>query len=120
MVVSVTRGRRVPAIIVVVVASALAAPTASATTRLCGAVLNPYPGTKYEDVDLRRVTATGVSCRTAKRVARGAHRKALRITPDASGFRRLLWDGWSVVGDLRGASDSYVATKRGARVRWRF
>jgi hypothetical protein len=34
--------------------------------------------------------------------------------------RTLTWNGWSVRGDLTGASDSYVATKGDRRVRWRF
>lgn len=81
---------------------------------------DPYPGTRYEGVDLSRITATGATCRTAKRVARGAQRRALGLTPPPSGTRTFSWNGWRVTGDLRGSSDRYVATKAGKRVRWRF
>ena len=101
-----------------VLATTTAAP--SATTRSCGSVSSPYPGTRYAGVDLSRITATGVSCRTARTVARGAHRKALAITPSPNGIRSLTWNGWKVTGDLRPSSDRYVATRRGARVGWRF
>ena len=97
------------------------APTAeAASTRSCSAVLNPYPGTRYDGVDLSQIRATGVSCRRARGVARGAHRKALGLTPPPRGVRRLVWQGWHVAGDLRGSSDRYVATRGGKRVRWRF
>jgi hypothetical protein len=89
-------------------------------TRACRPVLNPYPGTRYEGVDLRRIRAVRVSCRTARVVARGAHRRALSLSPPASGVRRFTWRGWRVTGDLRGASDRYTATRRGARVSWLF
>lgn len=92
----------------------------AAATRACGSVSNPYPGTRYAGVPLSRISATSVSCQRARRVARGAHRKALGITPPSSGRRTFSWDGWRVSGDLRGSSDRYVATKRGSRVRWRF
>jgi hypothetical protein len=92
----------------------------AAATRSCGSIANPYAGTRYEGVDLRRIRATGVSCRIARRVAKGAHRKALGLTPPTSGFRRFTWDGWRVTGDLRGSSDRYVATRGETRVRWLF
>lgn len=97
------------------------APSAiAATTRSCRAVVNPYAGTRYEGSDLRRIRATGVSCATARRVARAAHRKALGQPLPSDGVRRLTWNGWRVSGDLRGSSDSYVATRGSARVRWVF
>jgi len=99
--------------------AALVAP-ASASAKSCADVANPYPGTRYEGVDLTRITATGVTCTTARRVARGAHRRALGL-PVANGpVRRFTWNGWRVTGDLRGSSDAYVATKGDRRVRWRF
>jgi hypothetical protein len=97
-----------------------AASADGAAARSCDPVVNPYPGTRYEGVNLTRIRATGVSCRTARRVARRAHRKALGLTPPASGVRRFTWHGWRVTGDLRGTSDSYVAERGGKRVRWRF
>ena len=42
------------------------------------------------------------------------------MTPPASGIRRFRWDGWRVRGDLRPASDKYVARNGTRRVRWRF
>jgi hypothetical protein len=97
------------------------APTAEgASARACGRIVNPYPDTRYEGADLRRIRATGVSCRRARRVARGAHRKALGLTPPTSGVRRFTWHGWRVTGDLRGSSDRYLARKDGKRVRWLF
>ena len=92
----------------------------AATTRSCGSVSNPDPGTRYAGVDRTRITATGVSCRTARSVARAAHRKALGLPPSATGIRTLTWNGWKVTGDLRPSNDRYVATRRGAKVRWRF
>jgi hypothetical protein len=91
-----------------------------AATRTCRPVVNPYRGTRYDGVDLSHIGATGVSCRTARRVARGAHRKALGMTPSPSAIRRFTWRGWRVTGDLRPASDIYVAARGSSRVRWRF
>jgi hypothetical protein len=108
---------------VVGVACALAgagATSAQAATRSCDRIVNPYKGTRYEGVDLRRIRATDVSCRSARRVVRGAHRKALGSTPPPTGVRRFTYNGWKVSGDLRGSSDRYVATKRDMRVRWVF
>ena len=83
-------------------------------------MVNPYPGTRYEGVDLTRIRATGVTCRKARRVARRAHHKALGITPPPSGVRQFRYHSWQVTGDLRGDSDRYVATRGAKRVRWRF
>jgi hypothetical protein len=98
---------------------AAAAPEA-ASARACLPVINPYPGTRYEGVDLTNIRATGLPCSNARKVARGAHRKALGITPPPSGIRRFQWRGWMVVGDLRPASDRYTAARGGDRVSWRF
>jgi hypothetical protein len=81
--------------------------------------VNPYPDTRYEGVNLSRIRASGVSCVTARRVARGAHRRALGLTPSGP-VRRFTWNGWRVTGDLRGDSDTYVARRDGKTVRWRF
>jgi hypothetical protein len=98
----------------------IAAVAPAATPRSCGSIANPYPGTRYAGADISRITASGVSCRTARSVARAAHRRALGITPSLSGIRTFTWNGWKVTGDLRPSSDRYVATRRGTRVRWRF
>jgi hypothetical protein len=116
--------RRRPAALVaclaLVAVPAIAPAAPAATTRSCGSIPNPYPGTRYAGADIARITATGVSCRTARSVARAAHRRALGITPSLSGIRTFTWNGWKVRGDLRPSSDRYVATRRGTRVRWRF
>jgi hypothetical protein len=65
-------------------AAALAASSAqSATVKRCKAVLNPYPGTRFDDVDLTRIRAAGVSCRAARRVARGAPPQSALTDADA-------------------------------------
>ena len=99
----------------------LAAPAAGAATyKSCKPVVNPYPGTRYEGVDLSSIRVLNGSCNGARLVARGAHRKALGITPGPSPIRRFTWGGWRVTGDLRPASDRYLAVKGSKRVRWRF
>jgi hypothetical protein len=101
--------------------SAMGAPAGrDASPQACARVVNPYPDTRYEGEDLTRIRATGVSCRTARRVARRAHRKALGLPPPLTGVRRFTWHGWRVRGDLRGASDRYAARRDGKRVTWRF
>jgi hypothetical protein len=91
-----------------------------AAARSCRPVRNPYPGTRYEGTDLTRIRASGVTCARARRVARGAHRKGLGMTPPPSGVRRYHWNGWRVTGDLRGDHDRYVAARGAKRVRWVF
>jgi hypothetical protein len=117
------------AAVAVSVALLLVAPTSApaagpvaetGSARSCAPVANPYPGTRYEGEDLKRIRATGISCRRARRVARRAHRKALALPPPLTGVRRFTWNGWRVRGDLRGSSDRYVARKDGKRVTWRF
>ena len=98
----------------------LAVPQAASAAKVCEPVRNPYPGTRFEGVDLTRIRATAVPCSTARRVARRAHRKALRITPTPDGIRRFMWRGWRVGGDLRPPKDRYVARKGDRVVRWRF
>jgi hypothetical protein len=106
-----------------VVATLAVAPSASAasgSSRACEPVRNPYPDTRYEGEDLTRIRALETSCRTARRVARRAHYKALRIPPSRGAVRRFSWRGWRVRGDLRGDHDRYIARKGERRVRWRF
>jgi hypothetical protein len=97
-----------------------AGPAQAAGVHSCKSIANPYAGTRYEGVDLSGIRARGVSCTTARKVVRGAHHKALGLTPPPSGIRTFTWHGWKVTGNLRGDSDSYLATKSGHRVRWRF
>jgi hypothetical protein len=92
----------------------------AASARACAPVVNPYPGTRFEGVNLSKIRTTGLTCPKARKVAKGAHRKALGITPPPSGIRRFQWRGWSVIGNLRPASDKYTATRGDDRVAWRF
>ena len=92
----------------------------AASYRSCKRISNPYAGSRYEGVDLRRVRALRVSCPSARRVVRGAHRKALGITPPPDGIRSFKWRRWRVTGNLRGDTDRYVAKSAGRRVRWVF
>jgi hypothetical protein len=93
---------------------------APADAASCKPVVNPYQGTRYEGVDLRRIHAHGVRCSKARRVVERAHGKALGITPPPSGIRRFTWHGWTVRGDLRPPTDRYVARRHGNRIRWVF
>lgn len=101
--------------------SVVALPSAQAASyKSCDRISNPYAGSRYEGVDLRNVRALKVSCRTSRRVVRGAHRKALGLTPPPSGIRSFRWRRWSVTGNIRGSTDRYVAKSGGRRVRWVF
>jgi hypothetical protein len=110
--------RAVIALLTAVALGALAPSAAQAAA--CKPVENPYPGTRYEGVDLTRIRAEGVRCSTARRVARRGHWKALAAVPDANGIVRVRWRGWRVRGDLKPDHDRYVARKGERRVRWRF
>ena len=101
------------------VAASLVAP-AGASAAKCENVVNPYEGTRYEGVDLSRIRTDGVGCEKARRVARRAHRKALKLVPNPNGILRFEWHSWKVKGDLKPTSDRYVAKRNGKRVRWRF
>jgi hypothetical protein len=92
----------------------------AASARYCRPVVNPFPDTRYAGTDLRRIRATGVSCRVARRVARRAHRKALGLPLPPDGVRRFRWRAWRVRGDLRGPNDRYLARRGDDRVRWIF
>ncbi len=97
------------------------APTAGAASyKSCKPVVNPYAGSRYDGVNLSSIRVRGGSCSGARVVAKGAHRKALGLTPSPDPIRRFVWGGWRVKGDLRGDSDRYLAVKGSKRVRWRF
>jgi hypothetical protein len=115
---SVMTAAAVAALFAVAVPSAYGSPATA--IRVCKPVINPYPGTRYEGVNLSRIRATAVSCRNARRVARGAHRKALGLPLPPDGIRRFRWRKWRVTGDLRPSRDIYVAKHNAKRVRWRF
>jgi hypothetical protein len=109
-----------PVIVLLTAVALVALAPSAAQAAACQPVKNPYPGTRYEGVDLTRIRAEGVRCSTARRVARRAHRKALAAVPSADGIVRVRWRGWRVRGDLKPSSDRYVARKGERRVRWRF
>lgn len=93
-------------------------PSATFASSRCASVSHPYPNSRYSDVGLTRIRATGLSCQTARRVAKGAHAKALGLP--GSAVRRFSWNGWKITGYLSGATDRYVAARGSARVTWRF
>jgi hypothetical protein len=115
---------RLPRFLTALLATAVVLVVAPSVTQAAGVackpIVNPYPGTRYEGVDITHIRAVNMRCRAARPVARGAHRKALGITPPPDGIRRYSWHGWSVTGNLRGAHDKYVARKGTRRVSWRF
>ena len=111
---------RLVAIVIFLGLGFAAAVPGTASARACAPVVNPYPGTRYEGVNLSKIRASGLPCAKARKVAKGAHFKALGITPPPSGIRTFRWRGWTVVGNLRPASDKYTATRGGDRVNWRF
>jgi len=117
-----TRLRRsLPALLATFAACvAMPAPAGAASYVACAPVRDPYPGTRYEGVDLTRIRGLRMTCPATRWVARRAHRRALGLTPPRSGIRRFSWHGWRVTGDLRPATDRYVARKGDRRVRWRF
>ena len=94
----------------------LALVPATSAARSCAPVVNPYPGTTYEGIDLSGIKAKGIGCKRARKVAKGAHRKGLALTPTPAGYLDYVWRGWEVFGNLRPASDTYTATRDGRRV----
>lgn len=92
---------------------------AGAADRRCDPVEGAFAGTRYADVALTGIVASGMRCPRARRVAVGAQRAALGRAP-AGPVLRFRWHGWTVTGDLRPARDRYRAVKPGRSVRWRF
>jgi plastocyanin len=86
----------------------------------CRSVNNPYPNSRYEGIDLTRIRAEGVPCSRARDVARGGHKKGLRMAPPPSGILNYRWHRWTIRGDLRPSHDRYRASRRDNRVQWRF
>lgn len=99
---------------------ALGLPSQGVAAVHCKSISNPYAGTRYKGVDLRKIRAAHVKCREARRVVKGAHKKGLSITPPASGIRYYGWQGWQVRGDIRGDHDHYSARRDGATITWVF
>jgi hypothetical protein len=105
------------------VASCLASQGANGSTdyRACAPVRDVFQGTRYEGSDLYRVRARGVSCQTARRVARNGTELAVAEAPDSTGRVVVSYRNWTVFDDLRRPVDRFVAkAKGGKRVRWLF
>jgi len=109
-------------LVISVVLAGLAVPAgAHAAPKPCKRIVNPYAGTRYEGSDLYRIRARKTTCRTARRVVRRGHRKALADTPDRYGIVRVTYRRWTIAGDLTGDHDHYFATAPGGkRVTWLF
>jgi len=110
------------AFLAVALKPAAAAP-AKAAFKSCASIRDvaQLDGTRFAGSDIFRIRAQGVSCTTARRIARGATIRALAITPPLSGIKRFRYQSWSVSDDLRGNDDLYRATGSGSkRITWRF
>jgi hypothetical protein len=94
---------------------------AAAAYRSCAPVRNVFEGSRYEDSDLYRIRVQNASCKTARRVARRGTYKAVAAVPDRHGRVVVSYRAWTIVDDLRGSVDRFVARAAGRkRVRWLF
>src|SRR4051812_6070264 len=101
----------------------LAIAAAPAGAASCASIRNvsQLSGTRFAGSDIFRIRARGVSCATARRVARGATLRALGITPPVSGVKRFRFQAWAISDDLRDSDDRYTATGSGGkRITWLF
>ncbi len=110
------RGRRIVTSVVALtcLAACLALP-ASGLAAKCDPVVNPYAGSRYDGIDLRRIRATNVTCDKARKVVRRGHRKAL-LTYEL----KFKWHDWKIKGHLGGSVDKYRAKRGNARISWVF
>jgi hypothetical protein len=102
---------------------AIAAAPAEAAFTSCASIPNvsQLDGTRFAGADIFRIRAQGVSCATARSVARAATIRALAITPPVTGVKRFRYGSWSVSDDLRGNDDRYRARGTGSkRITWLF
>ena len=102
---------------------AIAATPADAAFTSCPSIPNvsQLDGTRFAGADIFRIRAQGVSCATARSVARAATIRALRITPPVTGIKRFRYRSWSISDDLRGNDDRYTATGSATkRITWLF
>lgn len=117
------RGRLALTCAAMLLASGVASQGAGGSTdyRACAPVRDVFQGTRYEGSDLYRVRTRGVSCRTARRVARNGTELAVAEVPDSAGRVVVSYRNWTVFDDLRRSVDRFVAkAKGGKRVRWLF
>ncbi len=110
------RGKSVlaPVAVIVCIAACLAVPAAGSAAK-CDPVVNPYAGTRYDGIDLRRIRATNVTCGKARKVVRRGHRKAL-LTFEL----KFKWHDWKIKSHLGGSVDKYRAKRGNARISWVF
>src|SRR3954453_4877458 len=82
---------------------AIAAAPADAAFTSCAPITNvsELSGTRFAGADIFRIRAQGVSCTTARRIARGATLRALGLTPP-SGIKRFRYQSWAISDNLRG------------------
>jgi hypothetical protein len=102
---------------------AIAAAPAGAAFKSCRSIPNvsQLNGTRFAGADIFRIRAQGVSCATARSVARNATIRALGITPPVTGIKKFRYQSWSVSDDLRGNDDRYSASGTGTkRITWLF
>jgi hypothetical protein len=102
---------------------AVAAAPADAAFKSCRSIRNvsQLDGTRFAGSDIFRIRAQGVSCTTARRIARGATIRALGITPPVSGIKRFRYRSYAISDNLRGNDDRYSATGSGSkRITWLF
>jgi hypothetical protein len=101
---------------------ALVAPAAGqAAYKPCEPVLNIFEGSRYEGSKLYNIRAQGVTCATARRVARRGTYKAVADVPDAHGRVKVSYRRWTIFDDLRASVDRFVAkAPNRKRVRWLF
>lgn len=113
--------RKLTSVALAAASLAVAAAPAPASAKSCRPVLDMFEGSRLEGSDAYRIRATGVSCGTARRVARQGTRRAVAATPNVNGFVRVRYRRWRVLDDLRGATDRFKARAgRAKRVTWLF
>ena len=96
------------------------APAQAAEFKSCAPVRGIFEGSRYEG-DLYRIRAKGTSCRAARHVARQGTRRAVADVPDSSGRVVVRYRRWTIVDDLTGDVDRFVArAASGKRARWLF
>jgi hypothetical protein len=84
----------------------------------CGTLRDPFKGTRYSDVSVRSIRASGVSCATARTLAAKATYRGLIIGTAPSGVRRYSLDGYRVRRDTRATPERFTAKDGKRRVSW--
>jgi hypothetical protein len=100
----------------VVGVSAVGASNAAAAS--CGSLKDPFSGTRFSGEAVSSIRASGVSCATARGLAKKATLRGLIMGKTDSGKKRFTIDGYRVRGDLRGTPGRYTATNGNRRISW--